>query len=235
MSKHILECKDLTFSYERNQKVLDGISFYVQEGESVGLIGANGVGKSTLMKLLVGLCDGYEGSLTVQDLPVDQKHIDEIREKIGYVFQDSDNQLFMVNVYEDVAFGPRNYGYDETEVQRRVMEALEMVQISHLKDKQIYKLSGGEKKLASIATILSMKPELMLMDEPSVALDPKHRRQLIQILNGIPTAKLIASHDLEFIRDTCERTILMKDGKVLFDGKTSEILENKEMLERAFF
>ncbi len=230
--KALLHVQNLSFSYEKGEQVLEDINFDIAEGENIGLIGANGVGKSTLMKLLVGLCEGYDGELSVGGLPVVRKNMDDIREMIGYVFQDSDNQLFMANVYEDVAFAPRNYGYSEEDVRSRVDHALEMVGINHLSEKQIYKLSGGEKKLTSIATILSMEPRAMLMDEPTTALDPRHRRELIKILGEIPTAKLIASHDLEFIEQTCERTILMWQGRVVYDGATANIIHNQEFLEK---
>ena len=149
-----------------------------------------------------------------------------------YVFQDSDSQLFLSTIYEDVAFAPRNYGLSPKEVEERVNAALQAVHIEDIKNKPIYKLSGGQKKLASIATILSMKPELILLDEPSVALDPKNRRNLIHILNELDVLKIIASHDLDFIYDTCERTILLADGKIVKEGKTEEILLNKELLEQ---
>lgn len=232
MKKTIVKTEGLHFSYEKETAVLKNVSMEITAGENVGLIGANGVGKSTLMKILVGLCSGYTGNVFVSGMPVEAKTIDDIRKNIGYVFQDADNQLFMANVYEDVAFAPRNYGYDEAEVEKRVARALKSVQMTHLKDKPIYKLSGGEKKLASIATVLSMEPELLLMDEPSVALDPKRRRQLISILNDLPTAKLISGHDLDFIMDTCERTILLWEGEIAFDGKTEEIMRNQELLEK---
>ena len=140
---------------------------------------------------------------------------------------------FYVNCFYDVAFAPRNYGMSEAEVNEKTMEALKVVHIEQLKDKQIYKLSGGEKKLASIATILSTEPDVILMDEPSVALDPKNRRNLINILNQLNQAKIIASHDLNMIMDTCERTILLSDGKVIKDGNTKEILLDKELMEES--
>ena len=139
----------------------------------------------------------------------------------------------MSTVFDDVAFAPRNYGMSEAEVNEKTMEALKVVHIEQLKDKQIYKLSGGEKKLASIATILSTEPDVILMDEPSVALDPKNRRNLINILNRLNQAKIIASHDLNMIMDTCERTILLSDGKVIKDGNTKEILLDKELMEES--
>jgi cobalt/nickel transport system ATP-binding protein len=163
---------------------------------------------------------------------VNKKNLNEIRKKTGYVFQDSDSQLFMSTVFEDVAFGPRNYGVPEPEVKKRVMEALNKVHIEELRDRQIYRMSGGQKKLASIATILSMEPEIILLDEPSIALDPKNRRNLIGILNEMPETKIIASHDLDMILDTCDETILLADGSVVSSGPTEEILKNKELLEK---
>lgn len=183
------------------------------------------------MKLLVGLNLNYEGSIRVENIPVEKNTLSIIRERIGYVFQDSDNQLFMSNVYEDIAFAPRNYGFSEEEVKKRVENALNMVHINNLKNKKIYKLSGGEKKLVSIATIFSMTPDIILMDEPSIALDPKNRRNLINILNEFQHLKIIASHDLDMILDTCNRTILMSEGKIIKDGNTKDILTNKKLLE----
>ena len=162
---------------------------------------------------------------------MEKKNLTDIRAKIGYVFQDSESQLFLSTVYEDVAFGPRNYGYREEEVNRRVMDALRKVHLEELKDRHIYRMSGGQKKLASIATILSMEPEVMLLDEPSIALDPRNRRTLIHILNEMKETKIIASHDLDMIWDTCERTILLSEGKVIKDGKTAEILSDRKLLE----
>ena len=231
MSHIHIDFENVSFSYEKNMPILNNISFHASENESIGIIGANGVGKSTLLKLIVGLNLNFEGSIRIEEIPVEKDTLPKIREKIGYVFQDSDSQLFMSTVYEDVAFAPRNYGLSATEVNKRVMHALELTGITHLKDKQIYKMSGGEKKLASIATILSMYPDIILMDEPSIALDPKNRRNLIHLLNSFDHLKIIASHDLDMILETCSRTILMADGKIIADGNTKDILLNKELLE----
>ena len=231
MSHIHIDVEGLSFSYEGGVPVLQDISFHVGENEAVGLIGANGVGKSTLLKLLVGLDLGFTGSIRVSEVPLEKRTLPKIREKIGYVFQDADAQLFMTTVGEDVAFAPRNYGLPEDEVEKRVTAALEKVHIPHLRDKAVYKLSGGEKKLASIATILSMTPDIILMDEPSVALDPRNRRNLIHIINEFDHLKLIASHDLDFIWDTCGRVILMNGGRIIRDGKAEEILRDKELLE----
>lgn len=231
--ENIISVSDLSFDYDRKRKVLENINFQLKKGESVGLVGANGVGKSTLLRILVGLNTGFQGDVMVNNIPLEKKNLKTIRKNVGYVFQDADSQLFMSTVFDDVAFAPRNYGMSEAEVNEKTMEALKVVHIEQLKDKQIYKLSGGEKKLASIATILSTEPDVILMDEPSVALDPKNRRNLINILNQLNQAKIIASHDLNMIMDTCERTILLSDGKVIKDGNTKEILLDKELMEES--
>ena len=231
MSHIHIDVENVSFRYEKEKEILSGISFHAAETDSIGIIGANGVGKSTLLKLLVGLYLNYEGSIRVEEIPVEKSTLPQIRSKIGYVFQDSESQLFMTTVYEDIAFAPRNYGLPESEVEKRVDQALRMTGTTHLKDKQIYKMSGGEKKLVSIATILSMTPDIILMDEPSIALDPRNRRNLIHILNSFEHLKIIASHDLDLILDTCKRTILMADGRIICDGPTQEILTNRELLE----
>ena len=218
MSHIHINFEHVNYSYEKTVPILQDITFTAHENDSIGLIGANGGGKSTLLKLL-------------EEMPVVKEMLPKVREKIGYVFQDSDSQLFMSTVFADVAFAPRNYGLLETEVEQRVSHALEQIHIGHLRDKQIYKLSGGEKKMASIATILAMTPDIILMDEPSIALDPKNRRTLIHILNDFEHLKIIASHDLDMILETCNRVILMAGGRIVCDGDTKEILTNKELLE----
>ncbi|NCB91661.1 MAG: ABC transporter ATP-binding protein [Clostridia bacterium] len=231
MSHIHIDVEDVTFGYEKGHEILDHISLHASETDSIGLVGANGVGKSTFLKLLVGLNLEFSGNIRVEEIPVQAKTLPQIREKIGYVFQDSDSQLFMSTAFEDIAFAPRNYGLPEDEVERRVSDALKLTGIERLRDKQIYKMSGGEKKLVSIATILSMTPDILLMDEPSIALDPRNRRNLIHILNSFEHLKIIASHDLDMILDTCERTILMAGGKIICDGPTKEILSDQKLLE----
>ena len=227
MGSVYISVENVNYGYEKSQSILKNITFTAKEHDCIGLIGANGVGKSTLLKLMVGLHLGYEGKICIGGLSVVKKNLSAIREKIGYVFQDADSQLFMSHVYEELAFAPQNYGLSEPEVEARVKKALEMVHIEHLKDKQTYKMSGGEKKLVSIATI----PDVILMDEPFVALDPKNRRNLIHILKGFRQIKIIASHDLDMILDTCSRVILMSDGEIIRDGDVKEILLDKELLE----
>lgn len=225
-----IEISHLSFAYG-NEPVLSDVCFQAKGEETIGIIGANGVGKSTLLKIMVGILSEYHGILRICGMDVEKKNLTQIREKTGYVFQDSESQLFMSNVYEDVAFAPRNYGYPEEEVKRRTEKALDMVHIKDLQKKQIYRLSGGQKKLASIATILSTNPEIILLDEPSVALDPQNRRNLIRILRELPGMKIIASHDMDMIWDTCSRTVLMSGGKIIADGRTKEILTKQDLLE----
>ncbi|MPM12931.1 Energy-coupling factor transporter ATP-binding protein EcfA2 [bioreactor metagenome] len=231
MSHIHVDVENLSFSYEKSYPILKNITFTAKENESIGIIGANGVGKSTILKLLVGLNLNYEGSIKIEDIPIQKSTLSRIRERIGYVFQHSDNQLFMPNVYEEIAFAPRNYGLSEKEVEMRVNYALKKVHIENLRDKQIYKMSGGEKKLVSIATIFAMNPDIILMDEPTIALDPRNRRNLINILNEFEHLKIIASHDLDMILDTCTRTILICEGRIVRDGDTKSILKDKELLE----
>ncbi len=231
MSHIHIDVENMSFSYDAKKTIFRDLSFQIREHEAVGLIGPNGAGKSTLLKLLVGLQTGYSGSIRIMDIPVEKKTLPMVRERIGYVFQDSDSQLFMTNVYDDVAFAPRNYGLPEEEVDRRVVNALERTHISHLADQAIYKLSGGEKKLVSIATILSMTPDIILMDEPSVGLDPSNRRNLIHILNEFEHLKIIACHDLDFVWDTCSRVMLLGKDGIVRDGTPDEVLRDRELLE----
>ena len=231
MSHIHIDLENVSFSYAGKYPVLSNLNLHIAEHEAVGLIGANGVGKSTLLKLLVGLEIGFTGSIRVEEIPLQRETIGKVREKIGYVFQDSESQLFMTTVGEDVAFAPRAGGLPEDEVERRVSQALDRVHIPHLREKSIYRLSGGEKKLVSIATILSVTPDILLMDEPTVGLDPKNRRNLIHVINEFEHLKILASHDLDFILDTCSRVLLMNGGRIAADGPAREILTDKVLLE----
>lgn len=226
----MIQIENASFGYDKDTKIITKLNLVIREGERTGLIGANGTGKSTLLKMLTGLV-GHEGSIRICGLEVEKKNLGEIRKNLGFVFQDSDSQLFMPTVYDDIAFGPRNYGMTKAEVEACVEEALERTGITHLKYKENYKMSGGEKRMACIATILAMKPKIILMDEPSIALDPYNRRNLINNLNQMSETKLIASHDLDMILDTCDRVILMDKNGIRADGAAKEILTDKELLE----
>ena len=222
--------QNVSFSYDGDNPVVENLSFTIEKGETVGLIGANGAGKSTIMKLLLGLLSG-EGQITVGDLPMNRRNIPAIRQKVGFVLQDSDNQMFMPTVYEDMIFGPRNYGLGKEEAEQRVDEILSRLNLQALKHRYNHKISGGEKRMAAIAAILAMEPEVILMDEPSTALDPVNRRTVIRTVNALPQTKLIASHDLDMIFNTCQRVILLSHGKIAADGDTETILQDKALLE----
>ena len=210
--------------------IIENLSFSIQNGESVGLIGANGAGKSTIMKILLGLLP-CEGRVSVDDLPVEKKNLPDIRKKLGFLLQNSDNQMFMPTVYEDMMFGPRNYGLSKEEAEQQVDRILNQLGLTDLKHRYNHKISGGEKRMAAIATILAMQPETILMDEPSIALDPLNRRTIIRIINQLPQTKLIASHDLDMILDTCDRVILLNRGKIVADGKAEVLLQDQALLE----
>lgn len=226
----MIKFENVSFQYEQGIPVIKNLSFSMGAGENVGLIGANGAGKSTIMKILLGLLS-YEGNVTVESIPVVKKNYPEIRRKLGFVLQDSDNQMFMPTVYEDMMFAPMNYGLTREEAEKRVDHILEKLGLMELKYRYNHKISGGEKRMAAIATILAMEPKVILMDEPSTALDPMNRRTLIHTINQLPHAKIIASHDLDMILETCSRVILLNHGEIVADGETKEILTNQELLE----
>ena len=226
----MIEFRNVSFSYDPETPVVEDLSFTIHPGEAVGLIGANGAGKSTMMKLLLGLIWG-SGEISVDGLTMSKQNLPKIRQKIGFVLQDSDNQMFMPTVYEDMIFGPRNYGLSKEEAERRLDEVLNRLGLQSLKHRYNHKISGGEKRMAAIATILAMEPETMLMDEPSTALDPVNRRTVINTINSLSQTKLIASHDLDMILDTCQRVILLTHGKIVADGDTETILRDKSLLE----
>ena len=231
MSHHKVEARNLHFSYPDGHEALKDVSFTIFHGESVGIIGVNGAGKSTILMLLMGILFPDSGDVLVGDVHLTKKTLPMIRQRLGMVFQNSDDQLFMTNVYDDVAFGPRNYKLDEKEVESRVMNALDLVGISDLKDRAPFRLSGGEKRAASIACVLSMQPDVLIMDEPTLALDPKARRRVIGLLNSFEHTKIITSHDLDLVLETCQRVIVVKNGKIAADGVTSEILTDRELLD----
>ena len=226
----MIRFENVSYSYPGGDRALDGLSFSIRSGEQVGLIGANGAGKSTLMKAALGLIK-TEGTITVDGMEMNGENLAQIRRTIGYVLQDSDNQMFMPTVLEDMIFGPMNYGETREAAETMAREALAMLGISHLENKHNHRMSGGEKRMAAIATILAMKPKVMLMDEPSAALDPRNRRVLIGNLNRLPMTKLIASHDLDMVLETCDRVILISGGRIVADGPAGEILRDRALLE----
>ena len=227
----MIEFRHVDFSYEKDRPVLRDLSFRIEKGESVGLIGANGAGKSTVMKLLLGLLAPSAGEIRVDGIRVEKKTLPEIRRKLGFVLQNSDNQMFMPTVYEDMIFAPLNYGLSREEAERRVDAVLEKLGLEALKHRHNHRISGGEKRMAAIATILAMEPEAVLMDEPSSALDPYNRRLVINTIRELKQTKLITSHDLDMILDTCERVILLSGGGIAADGPADTILRDRALLE----
>ena len=221
----------VSFAYEKDRPVLQDLSFRIEKGEAVGLIGANGAGKSTVMKLLLGLEQG-EGRILVDGTEVRRDTLPEVRRKLGFVLQNSDNQMFMPTVYEDMMFAPLNYKLSRKEADERVDAVLEKLHLEDLKHRYNHKISGGEKRMAAIATVLAMEPEAVLMDEPTSALDPYNRRIVINTIRDLEQTKLITSHDLDMILDTCDRVILLSDGGIAADGPAREILYNRMLLER---
>jgi cobalt/nickel transport system ATP-binding protein len=231
MSHHLVEVKDLHYSYPDGTSALRGVSFRITHGEAVAIIGANGAGKSTLLLQLNGCLLPQAGTVRIGDMPLNRQTLLHVRRTVGMVFQDPDDQLFMPLVHDDVAFGPLNLGLPVEEVEERVDRALATVGASHLKDRPPYRLSGGEKRAVAIASVLSMSPSILVMDEPSAALDPKTRRQLIQLLKTFNHTLIIATHDLDLVLDLCPRAIVFKEGLIVADGPTLEILQNQELLD----
>ncbi len=232
MSHHIVEVKKLQHTYPDGTVALRDVSFLIHHGESVGIIGANGAGKSTLLLHLNGYLGATSGEIVVGDDKLCKATLPEIRRTVGMVFQDPEDQLFMPTVYDDVAFGPLNLNLPTAEIETRVMEALSRVEAVDLRDKPPYHLSGGEKKRVAIATVLSMLPEILVLDEPTNGLDPHARRQLIALLQAFHHTRIVTSHDLDMVLELCDRTIVLHEGVVMADGPTLEIFSNEALLKK---
>ncbi len=231
MSHHLVEVRDLRFAYPDGTEALSGVTFRIHHGESVAIVGANGAGKSTLLLHLNGCLAPRQGMVRVGDIPLTEKTLADVRRTVGMVFQDPDDQLFMPTVYDDVAFGPLNMGLPFEDVDARVGSALATVGASHLAKRPPYRLSGGEKRLVAIATVLAMSPDILVLDEPTSNLDPRARRDLITLLKSFAHTKIIATHDLDMVMDLCGRTIVMHQGHVLADGPSTEIFTDDALLE----
>jgi cobalt/nickel transport system ATP-binding protein len=232
MSEPAIDATDLTYAYPEGAKALDGVTFRVMPGESVGLIGPNGAGKTSLFLCLSGVLAVQGGSLEVAGLDLrDGGQRRKLPTHVGIVFQNSDDQLFNATVFDDVAFGPLNLGLSADEVRRRVAEALERVGMSGQEQRVPFHLSGGEKRRVALAGVLAMQPSILLLDEPSMYLDPRGRRELIALIGTLGGTRLVAAHDLELILRTCERTLLLDHGKLIADGPTRSLLANAALME----
>jgi cobalt/nickel transport system ATP-binding protein len=222
----------LSFSYPDGVEALREIALRVAVGQRVALVGPNGSGKSTLLRQLTGLLTPTKGQAWIMGIPVTKENLLQIRRRVGYVFQDADDQLFCPTVLEDVAFGPLQLGWATAEVVQRVREALEMVGLGGLERRVPQKLSAGEKTLVALATVLSYSAEVLILDEPSASLDPRNRRRVMGVLARLDGTQLIATHDLDLAWELCERTVLLADGAVVADGPTRELLSSRDLLER---
>ncbi len=227
---HILSMQNVSYTYPDGTRALTDVSLSAAPGECLGLVGPNGAGKSTLLHHLNGLLRD-SGDVRVCGVPIENGQLQEVRLQVGLVFQDPDDQLFMPTVFDDVAFGPLNMGLDKEEVRRRTDEALEAVDMRHAAERSSHHLSFGERKRVCVATVLSMQPRILALDEPTTNLDPRHRREMIQLLAGLQMTLVIASHDLDAVLDLCERVVLLDEGNVVADGPTERILGDRELLE----
>jgi len=227
--KKIVEIKNLNYIYPDGTCALRDINLDVFKGDSVAIIGSNGAGKTTLLLHLNGILNG-NGTIKICDLSINEDNLPEIRKKVGLLFQDPDDQLFMPTVFDDVAFGPVNMGLDKEEVEKRVDIALKSVDMEHYKERVSHHLSYGEKKRVSLATVLSMEPEILVLDEATGNLDPKHRKEFIRFLKDMDVTKIIATHDMDMASRICNKIIVMSEGRIIAFGSNIEIFENKELL-----
>ena len=231
MSHHYLRFDDVHYRYPNGYEALCGVSFCITHGEKVALVGDNGAGKSTLLLHTNGLLIPSQGEVVMGGIKLTRRTLPLVRQSVGLVFQDSDNQLFMPTVEEDVAFGPSNMRLEPEEIRRRVTEALDAVGALHLRGASPFRLSGGQKKRVAIATVLSMEPSVLVMDEPTSNLDPRARRQIIDLIRRFGHTTLIATHDMEMVLDLCDRTIVMKQGRIVADGSTRHVFGDLALLE----
>jgi cobalt/nickel transport system ATP-binding protein len=227
--KPAVEIRDLYYAYPDGTPALCGVSLTIEEGESVGIVGPNGAGKSTLLLHLNGILTG-QGEVRIFDLPVEKRNLREIRRRVGLVFQDPDDQLFSPTVFDDVAFGPINMGLSQAEVAAAVSRALEEVGIAGMEKRSAYHLSYGQKKRAAIATVLSMNPDLLVLDEPSSNLDPRARNEFSELLQDMKITKILVTHDLPFVFENCDRVVVMSRGEIVADGDSFSILSDEALL-----
>ena len=228
-----IEVRGLSYTYANGIPALAGVSLTITSGESVAVVGANGAGKSTLLLLLTGLLEAEAGSIRIAGTPLGPRNLAEIRRSLGLVFQEADDQLFMPTAVEDVAFGPQNQGLPPEAVEERVSRALKRVGATGLRDRSPQRLSGGEKRAVAIAAVLAMEPKVLLLDEPSASLDPRARRRLIGLLQGLERTRVLVTHALDLALEVCERTVVLAGGRVVADGPSDRILTDPVLLERS--
>ncbi len=234
MHHNPISIKNLSYTYADGTQALRGINLSIRATERVALVGANGSGKSTLQLHLNGILQPQEGEIVIGELPVEPRHLQAIRNFVGLVFQNADDQLFMPTVWEDITFGPKNQGLEGMELKHRALKAMAAVglELDYYEQRSPNNLSGGEKKRVAIAGVLAMEPQVLVFDEPSAQLDPRSRRQLIQLLQSLPQTQLIATHDLDLALEICDRTVVLSQGQVVYDGQTEQVLSHPEFLEQ---
>lgn len=226
----IIQFEKATFRFHEGIVALNEVDLRIEEGECVGIVGPNGGGKTTLFLTMIGIRQATAGKITVAGMDVaDKRHWPTIRTAVGMVFQQPDDQLFCATVQDDVAFGPLNQGLDSKEVLDRVEKALDRVGMSGMENRVPHHLSAGEKRRISLATVLAMAPRVLVLDEPTNDLDPRGRRQLVELVNDLDQTKLVASHDLEFVLETCRRVIVLDGGRIVAEGEASKILADPEI------
>ncbi len=230
MSDPVLEVRGLAYAYADGHQALYGVDLRVHRGERVALLGPNGAGKTTLVLHLNGILTAGAGSVHVSGLPVGKDTTAEVRRRVGIVFQDPDDQLFMPSVRDDVAFGPANLGLRGAELDRRVERALAQVGMADYADRPPHHLSYGQRRRVAVATVLAMEPEVLVLDEPSSNLDPASRRELADILRGLDVTVLMVTHDLPYALELCERSVVLSDGVVVADGGTREVLTDEALM-----
>ncbi len=221
----LLDVEDLRFRYPDGAEALAGVNLRLQEGETIALLGPNGAGKTTFLHLLIGLLRVQHGRIQIGGRPVDRSNIAFARGQIGLLFQDSNDQLFMPTVAEDIAFGPANAGCEEHEVRRRVRQALAAVGLTGLGERPPHHLSAGQKRLAALAGILAMEPKMILLDEPATFLDPPARTHLIETLRGAPQAKIVVTHDISLARALAQRAVFFEEGRIVAEGSVDEVVQ----------
>ena len=228
----VVQVADVAFAYAGGGNVLEAVSFTLHAGERAALLGPNGAGKSTLLHLLVGLEEPSRGSITVAGIPVRPERLEEVRARVGMVFSDPDDQLFLPTLVEDVAFGPLNQGVAPAEARRLAEEQLELLGLGAMAERAAHHTSGGERRRAALATALVSRPDVLLLDEPTDGLDARGRHAIVRILRERPQALVVATHDLEVVRAVCSRTLILDAGHLVADGPTGAILEDTELLAR---
>ena len=229
----LLSVENLSYTYPNGVRALDDVSFCVEKADCVGLVGSNGAGKSTLLLILCGLITPDSGMVTIDGVALKKENLALIRNMIGMVFQNPDDQLFMPTIYEDVAFGLQHRGYAPEIIDQKVQQTLRHLHIEHLAQRPPYRLSGGEKRSAAIATVLSMEPHLLLFDEPTAFLDPRSKRNFIHLLRSMSAARIVATHDIDLVSRACNRVLVLKEGKVLADDMPERIFANEQLLDEA--